>query len=167
MKRLLGMSAVLWFLSLVFAQDPCSLLTPEEASAVLGETVGLSYADETLMTLGDSYRFSFCRFPSDTAPAERWLSVGMYQPLEGEEAAWDVNTQWQNLVTTFQDDRPERFQNVADLGEEAFYVPQGLTNSERLFVLRGNHVLLLESWGAQSSLESLESLAQTALARLP
>lgn len=142
--------------------DPCSLLRPAEAQALLGQEVGQAQSRRTHNPLGQA----ICLYPAKAPEAFGFVQLSLVR-TQGMSA--EMRGQGFNAGRLFQEAKAllDDPQEVPGLGQAAYYGGAGLKAGAGLHVLQGDYYLNISVGGQEPSLDKLKDLARAVLGRLP
>jgi hypothetical protein len=130
--------------------DPCTLVTKEEATALLGVdvTVKSENHDPDLV----------CTYESTSGP-QTYLKV---------EAMTRDGAQWLNNIKRATEQRQGKIESVSGIGDQSFFATKSDSpNNLELDVLKGDVLFGLKTLNVADAGEKLKPLAQAAVGRLP
>jgi hypothetical protein len=130
--------------------DPCTLVTKEEATALLGVdvTVKSENHDPDLV----------CTYESTSGP-QTYLKV---------EAMTRDGAQWLNNIKRATEQRQGKIESVSGIGDQSFIATKSDSpNNLELDVLKGDVLFGLKTLNVADAGEKLKPLAQAAVGRLP
>lgn len=147
------------------APDPCTLVSQAEAAQALGQALKTGKLHETDNPLGQKICFYA---GEEDAPPVRFVQISLVTSAGMKPA---LREQGYDAAKLYADSKAlvAEPQDVAGLGQSAFFGGGGLKAGAGLHVLKGQAYLVVQVAGGppERQLEAARSLAAQALTRLP